>query len=54
MSEFFHMGGYARFVWPSFALTFLAIFLNIVWARRALARALAEARRRLQAQGEKA
>jgi heme exporter protein D len=47
MSEFFHMGGYARFVWPSYALTLAIVILNIVWARRSLARARAEARRRV-------
>jgi heme exporter protein CcmD len=47
MNEFLHMGGYARFVWPSYALTFTIVLLNIVWARRSLARARTEARRRL-------
>ena len=47
MSEFFAMGGYARFVWPSYALTFLVVVLNVYWARRALRRAREEARRRL-------
>jgi heme exporter protein CcmD len=47
MSHFLAMGGYARFVWPSYAATLLAVILNIVWARRLLARAQREARRRL-------
>jgi len=47
MNEFIHMGGYARFVWPSYALTFTIVILNIVWARRSLWRARADARRRL-------
>ena len=34
MSQFFEMGGYAAFVWPSYAVTLAAIVLNIVWARR--------------------
>ena len=50
MSAFFNMGGYALFVWPSYALTLAIIVLNIIGARRALARARAEARRRLLAQ----
>jgi len=53
MNEFLHMGGYARFVWPSYALTLAIVVLNVVWARRALARASAEARRRLTMQGER-
>jgi heme exporter protein D len=52
MKAFFDMGGYAAYVWPSYAVTFTVIVLNIVWARRSLARSRAEARRRLSAQGE--
>jgi heme exporter protein D len=52
MSEFFNMGGYAAFVWPAYAVTLAALVLNVVWARHALARARAEARRRLRVQGE--
>jgi heme exporter protein CcmD len=52
MRAFFDMGGYAAFIWPAYAVTLGAVVLNIVWARRALARSLAEARRRLQMQGE--
>ena len=47
VSEFFAMGGYARYVWPSYVLVLTAIVLNIVWARRALKRARLEARRRV-------
>lgn len=47
LAEFFSMGGYARYVWPSYALVIAAIVLNIVWARRALKRARTEARRRV-------
>jgi heme exporter protein CcmD len=47
MNEFLHMGGYAAFVWPSYALTMVIVVLNIIWARRSLARASAAARRRL-------
>ncbi len=52
MNEFLHMGGYARFVWPSYGITLAIIVLNIVWARRSLAQACAELRRRLATQGE--
>jgi heme exporter protein CcmD len=47
LPEFISMGGYARYVWPSYALVIAAIVLNIVWARRALKRARLEARRRV-------
>jgi len=52
MREFLDMGGYAAFVWPAYAVTLAVIVLNILWARRALARSRAEARRRLSAHGE--
>jgi heme exporter protein D len=47
LSEFFDMGGYAAYVWPSYVLTFTVVVLNIVWARRLLAKSREEARRRL-------
>ena len=47
VSEFFDMGGYAAYVWPSYVLTLIVVVLNIVWARRLLAKSRAEARRRL-------
>ena len=52
MKEFLDMGGYAAFVWPSYAVTLIVIGLNIVWARRLLRRAEAAARRRLASRGE--
>ena len=52
MRAFFDMGGYAAFVWPAYAVTLAVIGLNIVSARRALARAREEARRRLEIQRE--
>jgi len=52
VTEFLEMGGYARFVWPSYALTLAIIVLNIVWARNDLRRAREEARRRAATQGD--
>ena len=52
MREFLDMGGYAAYVWPSYAVTLGVIALNVYWARRALARARAAARRRLAARSE--
>jgi heme exporter protein CcmD len=46
MRSFFDMGGYAAFVWPAYAVTLAVIVLNVVWARRALARSRTAARRR--------
>jgi heme exporter protein D len=52
LREFFAMGGYAAFLWPAYAVTFLALAWNIVAARRALATAIADARRRASAGDE--
>jgi heme exporter protein CcmD len=52
MNDFLAMGGYAKFVWPAYALTFVAVFVNVAIARRALAAARAEARRRIAIEGE--
>jgi len=49
MKEFLDMGGYAAFVWPAYAVTLGVVVLNVVGARRALARAQREALRRLGA-----
>ncbi|HYL01802.1 MAG TPA: heme exporter protein CcmD [Steroidobacteraceae bacterium] len=54
MKTFLDMGGYAAFVWPAYAVTFTVVFLNIFWARRALARSRAEARRRIAMRAEQA
>lgn len=47
LMEYLDMGGYARFVWPSYILVIVAIASNIVMARRALKRAREAAVRRL-------
>ncbi|HYC08297.1 MAG TPA: heme exporter protein CcmD [Steroidobacteraceae bacterium] len=52
MRQFLDMGGYAAFVWPAYLVTLTVVVLNIVWARRALERSRAAARRRLDARGE--
>jgi heme exporter protein CcmD len=52
LTTFLRMGGYARYLWPAYGVTFTVVILNIVWARRALARARSEARRRLAVRDE--
>lgn len=47
MRTFFEMGGYAPYLWPAYAVTLAVVALNIVWARRSLARAREQARQRL-------
>jgi heme exporter protein CcmD len=54
MRAFLDMGGYAAFIWPSYLVTLAVLVLNIIWARRSLARALQAARRRSAAPGEDA
>jgi heme exporter protein D len=51
VSVFLHMGGYAAYVWPAYAVTLTVIALNIVWARRLLKRSRREALRRLTIDG---
>jgi heme exporter protein D len=39
--KFFHMGGYAVFVWPSYALSAVVLALNVIlplWERKRLLR----------------
>jgi heme exporter protein D len=47
MLKFLEMGGYAWYVWPSYALTLIVVASNIVAARRALRVAQREAMARL-------
>ena len=48
MSEFLDMGGYGKYLWPSFALGFGVVVLNFILAVNSLARAKQEARRRME------
>ncbi len=48
MSEFFHMGGYAFYVWTSFGLTAILLVGLVVWASLAHKRELARISRRLR------
>lgn len=47
MADFFHMHGYALYVWTAYGLGAGMLLLNVWWARRNLARGRLEARRRL-------
>ncbi len=42
MTEFLHMGGYAAYVWSSYAVTLVVLVANIVAARQRERRALRE------------
>jgi heme exporter protein CcmD len=54
LMEYLDMGGYARYVWPSYILVIVAIAFNILIARRALKRAREAALRRLAVKGSAA
>jgi heme exporter protein D len=54
MSEFLAMGGYAAYVWPSFALTAFALVWNVVAARRLHGAARRAAMRRVTAKETRA
>lgn len=38
VSEFLHMGGYALFVWPAFAVAAVVLTVLLVWSVRDLRR----------------
>jgi heme exporter protein D len=48
LADFIGMGGYAAFVWPSYAVALVVLVGNVIAARASHRRALAEARRRTQ------
>jgi heme exporter protein D len=48
VEQFFHMGGYAGYVWPSYALTLVLVVVNWVVPIRREHRLLREIRRRLR------
>ena len=46
MSEFFHMGGYAFYVWTSYAITLVVLVLNVLVPMRNRRRLLTDIARR--------
>jgi heme exporter protein D len=48
LSEFFHMGGYAAYLWPAYGLVLSVLVYNVWAARRAHQEARRAAARRLQ------
>ncbi len=48
MSEFFHMGGYALYVWTSYGLALVILVANLVWPLRRRKKQLALIKRRLR------
>lgn len=57
MSEFFHMGGYAVYVWTSyavFATVLIGVIVQPVLSRRKLEKQLKQSKRRQQTRRESA
>ena len=52
MAEFFHMGGYAFFVWTSYAIVAIVLWLNWYMPRKHHASLLRQVRRRMGAEQE--
>ena len=50
MAEFFQMGGYAMFVWPSYGLVALGLWLNWYLPRKQHETELRQLRRRVKAE----
>ncbi len=49
MSEFFHMGGYAAYVWPAYGLALLVLIVNLLGPYLRLRRSLRDLARRTHA-----
>ena len=47
IAQFFHMGGYAAYVWPSYGITAVAVLWMVVGACRTHRAGLEIARRRI-------
>lgn len=54
LNEFFHMGGYALYVWGSFGATLLAMLTEPILIRKRRAEILRNLRRARAAEGENA
>ena len=48
MAEFFQMGGYAAFVWPSYAIVALVLWLNWFLPRKQHDKEMRQLKRRLK------
>lgn len=48
MKEFFHMGGYALYVWPSYTLAMVVLIANVVAPVLQRRRLLADIARKLR------
>ena len=52
MAEFFNMGGYAIYVWPSYGIAAIVLYLNWYLPKREHDRLLTQLKRRRDDRGE--
>ncbi len=53
LANFFHMGGYAWYVWPSMAITFVVLLANVWFSKRQFKSVLRETATRSKALAQK-
>ena len=53
LQAFFHMGGYAWYVWPSFLISLVVLMANVVHSRMQYKRVLRETANRVEALAQK-
>lgn len=54
LTDFFHMGGYAAYVWPAFFITFIVLLGNVLISRAQYNRVLRDTAMRSRARAESA
>ena len=52
MSEFFHMGGYAAYVWSAYGISLVVLIMNIILPIQREKALLHSIRKRLQREGQ--
>jgi len=53
LQTFFHMGGYALYVWPSFLISFLVLLANVMYSKSQYKRVVRETAKRAEALAQK-
>ena len=52
MSEFFHMGGYAAYVWSAYGISLVVLIMNIILPIRREKALLHNLRKKMQREGQ--
>ncbi len=53
LQTFFHMGGYALYVWPSFLISLIVLLANVMYSKAQYKRVLRETAVRAEALAQK-